>query len=310
MVSIFNHRYSTYADVDRGDRDKGNARESELTELQDPDWGISPRCWVTKDTFKARMDGRDWDYPWFLSMRDVTNATNERTAIFCLRPYLPSNDKLPSVFVRFPAQDTACLVAILSSYVLDYVARQKVGGTNLGSYIAEQLPVVSPTVLMRNCPWGRTETIKDWMAARVLELTFTAWDMEPFARSFGFSGHPFQWSDDRRFELTCELNAACFHLYLPADSDGNWSITESGTLPRPDLVPNYFASPRHAMAYILEQFPIVRRADETYFNCYRTKERIIEIYDAMLSAQRSGRPYLSLLDPSPGGWQLEESLPS
>lgn len=77
-------------------------------------------------------------------MQDVTNATNERTAIFSVRPYLPSNDKLPSVFVRFPAAEVACLVANLSSFVFDYVARQKIGGTNLGGYIVEQLPVLPP----------------------------------------------------------------------------------------------------------------------------------------------------------------------
>ncbi len=53
----------------------------------------------------------------------------------------------------------------------------------------------------------------------------------------------------------------------------------------------HFLQLRDAVAYILDQFPIVRQKDEQTHGCYRTKERILEIYDAMLAAQRSGQPY-------------------
>jgi hypothetical protein len=63
---------------------------------------------------------------------------------------------------------------------------------------------------------------------------------------------------------------------------------------------HHFAQPRDAVAYILDQFPIVRQKDEQAHGSYRTKERILEIYDAMLAAQRSGRPYQTTLNPPPG----------
>jgi len=50
---------------------------------------------------------------------------------------------------------------------------------------------------------------------------------------------------------------------------------------------------------MLEQFPIVRRNDEARFGRYRTKERILELYDAMQEALASTRPYRSPLDPPP-----------
>ena len=52
---------------------------------------------------------------------------------------------------------------------------------------------------------------------------------------------------------------------------------------------HHFPQPRDAVAYILDQFPIVRQKDEQAHGSYRTKERILEIYDAMLAAQHSGR---------------------
>jgi hypothetical protein len=44
----------------------------------------------------------------------------------------------------------------------------------------------------------------------------------------------------------------------------------------------------------------VRQKDEQAHGSYRTKERILAIYDAMLAAQRSGQPYQTKLNPPPG----------
>jgi len=66
------------------------------------------------------------------------------------------------------------------------------------------------------------------------------------------------------------------------------------------MLKRHFPQPRDAVAYILDQFPIVRQKDERTHGGYRTKECILEIYDALLIAQRSGRPYQTKLNPPPG----------
>ena len=45
--------------------------------------------------------------------------------------------------------------------------------------------------------------------------------------------------------------------------------------------------------------PIVRRKDEKKHGEYRTKRVILEIYDEMAEAMRSGTPYKTRLDPPP-----------
>ena len=70
--------------------------------------------------------------------------------------------------------------------------------------------------------------------SRVLELTYTAWDMAPFARDLGDDGPPFRWDEERRFLLRAELDAAFFHLY---------------------------GIDRDDVDYIMETFPIVKRKD-------------------------------------------------
>jgi hypothetical protein len=51
--------------------------------------------------------------------------------------------------------------------------------------------------------------------------------------------------------------------------------------------------------YVMDTFPIVRKNDEKAHGEYRTKRVILEIYDAMAEAARTGTPYATRLDPPP-----------
>ena len=108
----------------------------------------------------------------------------------------------------------------------------------------------------------------DWLQPRVLELSFTAWDLKPFAEDCGDEGPPFLWDPERRFHLRCEIDAAFFHLYC---------------IPREDV------------EYILDTFPVVRNSEERVYGEFRTKRAVLEIYDALAEAGRAGCPYRSPL---------------
>lgn len=142
-------------------------------------------------------------------------------------------------------------------------------------FIVEQLAMLPPATYSEPCAWAGQPSIalRDWLLPRVLELAYTAWDLEPFARDCGYAGPPFRWDDERRFLLRAELDAAFFHLY---------GINRDDT------------------AYILDTFPIVRRKDEAKYNGeYKTKTTILEIYDALSEATRTSQPYQTRLDPPP-----------
>ena len=59
-------------------------------------------------------------------------------------------------------------------------------------------------------------------------------------------------------------------------------------------------TPRDAVAYIMDTFPIVRRKDEEAHGCYRTKERILALYDTLTDCLATGQPFKSTLNPPPG----------
>ena len=97
--------------------------------------------------------------------------------------------------------------------------------------------------------------------------------MGPLARDLGDDGPPFRWDEERRFLMRAELDAAFFHLY---------------------------GIDRDDVDYIMETFPIVKRKDIATHGTYRTKDKILEIYDAMTKAKSTGNDYQTVLIPPPG----------
>jgi hypothetical protein len=48
---------------------------------------------------------------------------------------------------------------------------------------------------------------------------------------------------------------------------------------------------RHEVSHVMDTFPIVMRKDVTTYGYYRTKEFILDVYDALSEAQTSGTLY-------------------
>jgi hypothetical protein len=271
MLHHFDHRFGTYEGQSSAGANQGKLPELSDAEHADPDRLTRAEYWVPLGEVDARLLSR-WNKPWLLAWRDICRSTDQRTVIAALLPRVAVGHTAPLAFPNVDSSIAACLYANLACFSLDYAARQKVGGTHLTVGILQQLPVLPPTTYTVPVSWHRIGPVLDFLLPRVLELTYTAWDLEPFAKDVGYDGPPFRWDPARRFLLRCELDAAFFHLY---------------GLNRDDT------------AYILDTFPIVRKNDEKAHGEYRTKRVILEVYDAMADAARTGEPYVTRLDPPP-----------
>ena len=256
MMHQFTHRFGDYAMRAEGSQDTELPRIP-AERLRDPCYAVLPKYWVAEGELPDAVRGRTC----LLGFRDICRATDERTAIFGVLPVVGVGHKAPLVFV---ARDGACFVANLNSLALDYVSRQSVGGTSLGYFILKQVATLAPSAY--------AEKDRQFITPRVLELTYTAWDVAGFAHDCGYDGPPFRWDDERRFLLRCELDALYFHLYGINHDDAD---------------------------YILDTFPITHRKDEQQHGEYRTKRVILEIYDAMADAKRTGVAYETRLNPPP-----------
>ncbi len=234
---------------------------------------------------------------WFIGWRDITNSTNERTLINGIIPRVGVGHKF--LLIRLQRRDIGnglTLAAILSSLACDYVSRQKLGGTSFTYFTMNQIAVLPPSSFRGN--------ELEFIWTRVLELTYTAWDLKEFARDIGWHGPPFKWNQERRDVLRAELDAFFFHKYLASANDGSWlplaghSSRQGGTNEIRRLKA-HFSTPRQAVEYVLGTFPIVRRREESTYGYFRTRELIIAIYDQMQECKSAGKEYHSQLSPPP-----------
>lgn len=232
---------------------------------------------------------------WLLAFRGITNTTNERTIISNVIFSTACGNSSPIIKSTLSKSKNVYLLdANLSSFILDYVARLKIGGTNLNFFLMKQMPLLAPSDYQSASPWSLCIETYRWIKARFTELTYTTPKLAPFAHALGYVGPPFCWDEERRFLIQCELDAAYFHLY---------------------------GIEREDVDYIMETFPIVKRKDEAQHGSYRTKETILKIYDQMKQAMETGQPYQTPLNPPPGPpekwppdpgepWQLHIHKPS
>jgi N-6 DNA Methylase len=264
MVHHFDHRLGTYEGQTEAQANVGTLPRLTTEQHDDPDFAATPRYWVDRNEVTSRLAKRGWDKNWLLGWRDIARSSDERTMICGVLPRIAIGHTFPLLLST--SASLGCLYANLTAFALDYVIRQKIAGTHLTYGYVMQLPVLPPSA------YGE-DRLHSFIDSRVLELTYTTWDITPFARDLGDDGPPFRWDGKRRFAMRAELDAMFFHLYGIERGD---------------------------VDYIMETFPIVKRKDIQQYGTFRTKDLILQIYDAMAEATRTGKPYETILAPPPG----------
>lgn len=251
----FDHRFATYRTSD----------EVVRVEDRSPSYLVSYGRFLSRATALARNPALKSSSA-LLGLRDIARATDERTVIAAILPTGITDYTVRVVRQNEPnTSRLLLLVAQVNSLIFDFLVRQKVSGTHMTNSVLYQVAAPSPAEVEQLC-------YKGFVEAAAFELTYTSWDLEPFAKDVGYEGPPFRWDPERRFLLCAELDAAFFHLYGLSREDTD---------------------------YVMDTFPIVRKNDEKAHGEYRTKRLILEIYDAMSEAARTGTSYRTRLDPPP-----------
>ncbi|UTW61720.1 hypothetical protein KFE98_17165 [bacterium SCSIO 12741] len=241
-IWLYNHRHSTYKLI------KGKKPEHRLLEGQEqssPNISIIPRYFVHSSAVKKRLGNilnseskNRIVHDWLLGFRDVSCSTNQRTFVCSIFPYSAVSGKMPLIFLDQPLLLKLCFLGMVSSIPFDYVARQKVGSNSVSIFILKQLPIIPPEQFS-------PEDLQ-FIVPRVLELTYTAWDLKAFAddvweeadpamrklitkrwkdneaaiyreetdrpdwvtsKPEEFPFPPFRWDENYRHEIQCELDA-------------------------------------------------------------------------------------------------------
>ena len=251
MIHQFDHRWASAGDGEDSSTDGSNRELS---------WEPTPRYWVPTIEVSEKLDQSGWSASWLLGHRGLTRATDARTFITSIFPRVGVGNSLP-VWVMPKTISLATvtgLYANTTSLVVDFAARQKVGGTNLNFFLIYQFPILPPTLY--------TEPRLAFIAPKVLELSYTSHSLAPFARDLGHDGPPFPWDEDRRAHLRADLDAFYARAY---------------GLTRDEL--RYILDPADVKGsdYPSETFRVLKEREIREYGEYRTRSLVLLAWDRM-----------------------------
>ena len=259
MVQAFDHRAASIVFNSANVHRPAQPKPATIEQQQDPNWLPDPQYWVQASECEASAQSG-----WVLGFKDVTAPTNIRSMIAALIPRAGAGNTLPVLkLASASGADAALLLANFNSFIFDFSARQKIQGQHLNWFIVEQLPVVPPE-RYEAVRFG-AKTAAEIVREAVLELTYTAHDMAPFARDLGHVDErgealpPFPWDADRRLRLRAKLDALYFHLYGIADRDD--------------------------IRHIHSTFPIVQRQEEAAHGRYLSRDLCLAYHSALAAGQ-------------------------
>lgn len=232
----------------------------------------------------------EWTRGWLMGWRDIARSTDERTFIASVFPRAGAGDTFLQMLSARPTDQVLVLLGNINSLAFDYCVRQKISGTHLKYHVTKQFPVLPPSVY-------RLEDLH-FIVPRVLELTYTAWDLAPFAQDVwqesepalrellkaqweANGGHPdsppgwveglypfppFRWDEECRAWLRAELDAYYARLY---------------GLTREELC--YILEPRSVKGphFPGETFRVLKEKEIKAYGEYRTMRLVLEAWDRL-----------------------------
>jgi hypothetical protein len=273
LIHQYDHRYATYEGASTASLKSNTLPPIPPERKLNHQLSIKPRYWIFSDEVEARLG--EWKYPWLLAFRSIARSTDERTLIAAIIPRSAVSGKLPLALPFVGAEPLVfCFLASLNSLVLDFIARQKVGGTDLAYHYIKQLPVLPPS--------SYQAADVAYVASRVLELVYTADDMRPLFEAvrmanggwrvgpdhspLAIRNSPFEWNENRRALLRAELDA--------------WYARAYG-LTRDEL--RYILDPADVYGpdFPGETFRVLKEKEQAKYGEYRTRRLVLEAWDKL-----------------------------
>lgn len=300
MIWHYDHRYGSYEGVQN--RQSTQTPTPSITQYQNPNFHILPWYWVNEVNVKEQLIKKDsdgntiweWKNKWYLGFRDITNSSNERTAVISVEPYTAVGNNNPLIFHQYGAIGTSLLQANFSSLIFDFPTRFKIAGTHMNFFYVNQLPV-KPFESYSN-----SEILI--INIRTIELVYTSWDIKAFAddvwkeadadlraaiqqqweaNQAATGGHawappewceivsegcplpPFKWDEERRAVLKAELDAIYAKLYGLTTEELRYILD-----PQDVFGPDFPG----------ETFRVLKEKEIRLFGEYRTKRLVLEAW--------------------------------
>ena len=293
MLDHFNHRAASIEVNPDNQYREATTKSSTIANLCNPKHFPLPRFWVGgKEVGDTPFDSQGWS----IAYRYVTSSTNARTSFFSIVPICGASNMMPLAAADTESFEQCTLLAELNSFVLDYGLRQKFNSQGLAFHVVNQLPVHPPK--------RYTPDLLQYIVPRVLELTYTAWDLAAFSDDvWSEASADLRSSIELQWQANVEATGGGHRGKTPPEwighseqADTESSSAQAEHFPHPPfmwdeerrvylradldgLYGHLYGLGREELAYILDTFPIVERQDREEYDEYRTKRLVLEAYD-------------------------------
>jgi hypothetical protein len=257
MMQLYTHRHGDFTD---SNHERAHILPSVPKQrLVDKAYVTTPFYWVNHEDVHERLKEFGWEHQWFLAWRNVTDSrASARTLVTSVIPFSGVGNSLPIYMpIGHKAKDAALLLANLSSLVLDYSARMKVGGLNFNFFIFKQLPVIEPS--------RYSEQDRSFILTRVVSLTCNSEDMRPFLQEVEPDRDILAFDEDERAKAQAELDAYYAKLYGLNREELQFVLEPESIKP----------------GYPSETFSVLKRNEVREFGEYRTQRLVLEAWDKL-----------------------------
>jgi hypothetical protein len=292
MIWQYNHRFANAMDPKQGKKIRGTSEELSNKEYEDSKKIVISRYWIDINKFLKNKK-------FYLAIRNITGTvTNVRTLILTIVPDVLFGNSITIINLDLESKfKYIILLANFNSIILDYVSRQKIVGMNMNYFFIKQFPILPLEFY--------TPSNIQFIVLRVLELTYTAWDIKAFADDVWrdadenlrgvlreqceenkriTGGHeweppewaeieengiplpPFKWSEERRAILRAELDAYYAKLY---------GLTEKEL--------RYILDPQdvYGPEFPGETFRVLKEKEIRQYGEYRTRRLVLEAWERL-----------------------------
>jgi type I restriction-modification system DNA methylase subunit len=295
MIWHHDHRYGSYEGVDS--RQSSQTPTPSIEQYQNPSFQILPWYWVDKEEVTNLISDK-----WLIGFRDITNISNERTAIFSVFPLNAVSNKMPIIlFNSSTSFERILFLGNICSLPFDFLVRQKIGGTSMNYFYVKQFAALSKE------QYDLYSSIIIFSIS--LELIYTSWDIKAFAddiwkesdtelkeairnqwedNKVTTGGHewappewceidqegcplpPFKWDVERRAILKAELDAIYAKLYGLTTEELRYILD-----PQDVYGPDFPG----------ETFRVLKEKEIKLYGEYRTRRLVLEAWERLQQSE-------------------------
>jgi len=255
MIYLFNHRYGSFeSSLDK----RPHVLPRVHDDIFDQGYCALPFYWIGKHHVEKFLKNHNHMHDWFFGWRDITDArASARSTIVSVFPAYGVGNSLPLMLFSktLSTRLYACLLANLSSLVLDYCSRMKIGGLHLNYFVMKQLPVLDPK--------SYTKDDLDFIVPRIDYLTSTNFEMSGWQRELDVVPEKHNFASSKRIVVQSELDAYYGRLYGLSREEMQFILDPESIKP----------------GYPSETFAVLKRSEEREFGEYRTQRLVLEAWD-------------------------------